>query len=146
MKKCRSCGKKLPLSEFYTYEKYHLGNCKKCHNAFCESRRNKVLKGLSDYRHSQRRVRKPWRASLEYRRKYEKEYRIKFPEKVSAHQAVHRAIRKGTLIRPDTCEDCGKRGSIEASHNDYSKPLEVNWLCKKCHRIKDNGIWAKILN
>lgn len=55
-----------------------------------------------------------------------------------AYNAVRRAIRAGLLIRPEHCASCGQ-GSlhIEASHDDYSKPLEVVWLCRSCHRRKD---------
>jgi len=42
--------------------------------------------------------------------------------------------RKATriLVRPEGCEDCGGR-SPHAHHKDYSKPLEVDWLCSSCH-------------
>ena len=53
--------------------------------------------------------------------------------KRKANRAVQRAIVSGKLIRPTSCEECGSAGKIDAHHEDYSKPLEVNWLCKKCH-------------
>ena len=45
--------------------------------------------------------------------------------------AVSWAIKSGKLVR-QPCEDCGKIPS-EAHHTDYSKPLDVRWLCRKCH-------------
>lgn len=53
-------------------------------------------------------------------------------EKRSAHNIVRNAIRKGELV-PETCEKCG-RAIVEGHHDDYSKPLEVRWLCPKHHR------------
>lgn len=65
---------------------------------------------------------------------YAVKYRDKNPEKIAAHQAVHRALRHGDL-RQQPCEVCGEPNS-EAHHADYSKPLSVEWLCKRHHRQK----------
>lgn len=58
-------------------------------------------------------------------------WQLKYPEKYQAQRAVHKAINNGTLVRGN-CEKCNKPNG-HAHHNDYSKPLEVNWLCAKCH-------------
>lgn len=64
-----------------------------------------------------------------------------------AHAAVVQAVRDGLLVAPDECEECsarprrkanGKR-AIEAHHDDYTKPLEVRWLCKPCHSVADRA-------
>jgi hypothetical protein len=60
-------------------------------------------------------------------------------EKSAAHCKVYRAIRSGKLVRPDQCERCEKQCKPEASHDDYAKPLEVEWLCRPCHARKDYG-------
>lgn len=53
--------------------------------------------------------------------------------------AVRKAIRRGILTRPNTCEECGtKGGAIQAAHRDYSRPLDVRWLCRSCHSIWDH--------
>lgn len=64
-------------------------------------------------------------------------WREKNPEKNAAHCRVYRAVRNGTLVRPDRCERCDKECKPEASHDDYAKPLEVEWLCRPCHVRKD---------
>jgi ribosomal protein S27AE len=56
-------------------------------------------------------------------------------EKHRAHQAVHKAVLTGRLIRPSICSQCGKSGIIQAHHEDHSKHFKVIWLCTKCHRI-----------
>ena len=48
------------------------------------------------------------------------------------YQDVKRALRSGELVR-EACETCGEI-AVEAHHADYSKPLEVRWLCRSCHR------------
>lgn len=59
------------------------------------------------------------------------------PEKRRAHWAVDNALRSGRLVRPDECGRCFTSCKPEASHTDYSKPLDVEWLCSPCHRDKD---------
>ena len=51
-----------------------------------------------------------------------------------AHKKVARAIKGGRLI-PGPCEVCGTRRNIHAHHDDYTKPLEVRWLCSSHHQI-----------
>jgi hypothetical protein len=64
-------------------------------------------------------------------RKYRASREGKMKER--ARKAVHHALLRGELIRPDCCELCGKQVFVEAHHDDYNKPLEVRWLCKQCH-------------
>jgi hypothetical protein len=55
-----------------------------------------------------------------------------------AKSRVRDAIRSGRLVRPTTCEWCGVTGiPIEAAHADYARPLDVRWLCRRCHRRWD---------
>lgn len=56
------------------------------------------------------------------------------PEKVDARNAVAIALYKGLLVRPETCSACGVQDKkINAHHPDYAKPLDVVWLCYRCH-------------
>jgi len=52
--------------------------------------------------------------------------------KSDAHIKVRNAIRSGKL-RPQPCIVCGEKA--EAHHSDYSKPLDVDWLCRKHHAL-----------
>lgn len=65
--------------------------------------------------------------------------RTKDPIKNRARNRVYRAIKAGTLVRPDACEECGRSCRPEAAHKDYSRPLDVMWLCRKCHAVRDLG-------
>jgi hypothetical protein len=54
---------------------------------------------------------------------------------VKAHAAVYNALRRGDLVRPTVCSRCFKLCKPQAHHPDYSKPLDVAWLCKQCHTL-----------
>jgi hypothetical protein len=56
------------------------------------------------------------------------------PERRRAGATVQTAIYNGSLIRRP-CEVCGTKRQIDAHHDDYSKPLEVRWLCRHHHRL-----------
>lgn len=43
------------------------------------------------------------------------------------------ALKTGRVDRPDACERCGIKGYVDGHHHDYTKPLEVEWLCPSCH-------------
>lgn len=54
------------------------------------------------------------------------------PEKRRAHHAVEQALKSGKLSRLN-CEHCGANRHLDAHHEDYSKPLDVKWMCRSCH-------------
>ena len=66
-------------------------------------------------------------------REYDRKRWLLYPEKTKARVAVHYALKTGRLTRPDHCESCLKKRFAESHHEDYSKKLDVEWLCKKCH-------------
>lgn len=53
------------------------------------------------------------------------------PEKQSARLAVRMAIVRGDLIR-GLCVKCGD-ADTQGHHEDYSKALDVVWLCRPHH-------------
>lgn len=58
--------------------------------------------------------------------------------KAKAARRFRAAIQRNKLNRPDICSCCMKTereaGTMEGHHTNYSKPLEVDWLCNVCHR------------
>lgn len=64
------------------------------------------------------------------------EWRHKNPHQRKAHQHVMWAVKLGVLIKPDECQVCKIQDKLHAHHHDYSKPLEVEFLCYTCHMHK----------
>ena len=59
------------------------------------------------------------------------QWRKKFPERKNAQAKVYRALSSGKLTKQPcfVCEEIA-----EAHHPDYSRPLDVVWLCASHHR------------
>ena len=73
-----------------------------------------------------------WQAkNRDFIRDNERKRRIANPEKGMARRQVRTAVMNGTLARLP-CEVCGSI-KVEAHHEDYSKPLDVRWLCPPHH-------------
>jgi len=64
-----------------------------------------------------------------------KKHRARHPDRAYARNAVTQAIQSGELT-PQPCEwpGCIVTTGTQSHHADYSKPLEVNWLCEPHHR------------
>lgn len=70
---------------------------------------------------------------------YVRRFRVANPEKVAAQHAVAAAIRSGLLVRPDRCSECDRACRPDAHHEDYSRPLDVVWTCRRCHARLDRA-------
>lgn len=64
--------------------------------------------------------------------------------RMQASGEVQKAIRSGALVK-GLCQVCGA-DRVEAHHTDYSRPLEVVWLCprhhRERHRQEGTGRWG----
>lgn len=58
-------------------------------------------------------------------------------KKLLARQRLKYAIENGKVER-QPCSQCGEQNA-EAHHEDYDKPLEVIWLCRKHHTEIHSG-------
>ncbi len=56
----------------------------------------------------------------------------KFPEKIKARIQLRSALARGD-IRKSPCKICSNP-KVEGHHNDYTKPLNIRWLCILHHK------------
>jgi hypothetical protein len=117
---------------FVTSEK-HRDYCRRYRREHREEIRLSNLKYRESHRDSTR----------EYQKKYFSSHREKVmaaisawkkksKEKMAAHKILSRAIASGEVVRPARCS-CGNPNPL-GHHEDYSKPLDVKWLCPSCHK------------
>ena len=62
------------------------------------------------------------------------------PEAIRARLLLKRDIERKNIIKPYCCFLCNKECRVQAHHSDYSKPLEVIWLCASCHKKLHLGV------
>lgn len=156
MKACFKCKQFKPHDAFYANSAMRdgcMGKCKECTKADVRANYRAHLDKFREYdrkramaphrvaaRSAYQRTQSGIEAVVRAKRKYDRSplkkaamqrYRGKFPSKRTAHVMCGNAIRDGRLIR-QPCEVCGNAKS-QAHHDDYSKPLDVRWLCTKHH-------------
>lgn len=67
--------------------------------------------------------------------------RLEREQRIMARREFSKAIRRGLIKRASACERCGVvTCSLDGHHCDYAKPLEVKWLCQKCHYFEDSEV------
>lgn len=143
MKKCFKCKKDKPKSEFYKHSQMKDGTINKCKDCTKKDVSENRADRADYYRaYEKNRAQLPHRVESRnlyakteaYRmsqRRSSKKYRERNVVKRKAHIAVGNAIRDGLLAKMP-CEVCGLE-KVHAHHDDYSKPLEVRWLCPAHH-------------
>lgn len=99
----------------------------------CKRLPGHVLAGTREYDAKRREYSK--RGAVAAQRRYRKRH----PERARAHWRVQKAVARGTLVRSSTCQHCNVQCKPHGHHKDYSKPLEVVWLCRECHRAEHRG-------
>ena len=131
-KVCSKCKKSKELNKFDNDKRDKSGRyyiCKECRKFISRQdylkRRSKLLKYWNKRNKTQ--------IAKAHRKKYKLKMKKENPIRYKAIYAVKDAIRVGKIRKRNICEICYTTENIEGHHPDYSKPLEVIWMCKKCH-------------
>lgn len=137
-KVCKGCGRELPIEDFYKHPKMadgHLNFRKDCVKTRAGAHREENIDRIRAY--DRERAKTERRKILKY--KETKKRNDEVPGYRIAHLALLRAVRNGTIHKPDTCQVCGKTCSPEAHHKNYADKLKVVWLCRECHSQYHQG-------
>ncbi|MBW8268314.1 hypothetical protein [Caldovatus aquaticus] len=141
MASCKLCGATPETAPFYTSV---TSRCAACHKQAMQRRRAENLDGHRerDRMRYPREREKRLAAYAAYRQtpkgraaaqRAKVRYEERHPEKRAAHIALGNALRDGRVMRPKACEQCGASGRLHGHHDDYTRPLDVRWLCVACH-------------
>ena len=126
MKRCIKCGAEKPLTDFYMKNKATNrfdSKCKPCH---MDDVRDYRAEHPEYFRMIDRR-----RGMMPHRVAARAKWATEHPDRFKARKIVQNAIRRGRLVRLP-CVVCGKKA--QGHHPDYSRPLEVVWLCPTHHQ------------
>lgn len=142
-KVCFKCGKKQPRTEFYKHPMMGdglLGKCKTCCKLFARqlkqvNKQNPLW--VLDNRMKNRQYMEAKRRSG-FSSKISQEHKKKWADKNKNKIAAQKLARSHfkNKQKPTNCEDCNCEGRLQMHHEDYSRPLDVNFLCTKCHAIR----------
>jgi len=142
IKTCFKCKAEKPITDFYVHPEMGDGRRGKCKECTKLDVSENYRANVDHYREYERQRFKDANRK-ESVKAYQQRRREAYPEKDQARQAVNNAIRDGRLTKPNNCERCNATGRIEGHHTDYSKHLDVMWLCFICHRAEHNqdAVW-----
>jgi hypothetical protein len=135
--RCSKCEGFFDRSNFYADKRTPVGikaECRKCHYK-TKWRTRDVEKHREASKASARRARErdPDKVKAKVREASRLRRLKPKTEKDVARSKFHVALRSGRILKPELCEGCGERKRLTGHHEDYSKPLDVRWLCYACH-------------
>ncbi len=151
-KVCFKCGQEKVIDEFYRHPKMadgYLGKCKQCtkddvarnyqknHGYYVQYEKGRASLPHRKQLHKQYAkshpdvIRECRRRTTKRHPETKLRYRQRHPDRIYARTMLAYAVRLGK-IQKQPCVVCGDPRS-EGHHSDYSKPLDVVWLCNKHH-------------
>ena len=143
-KQCRRCLEVKSIDNFYVHpnmEDGHLNICKACktkdqkdlyYKDVEASRLKERIRGRTEHKKA---ILKKSHSKPEMREKLiinKKRWADANKDKRKAQWKAIHSVKSGKIERKELCEDCGDK-AFAMHHEDYSKPLDVVWLCTGCH-------------
>ena len=139
MKYCSGCNQNKDLAMFGKDLSKDDGlsyRCKACLSAYQKARRDLLNADKPpDWKRKTQDMaayQREWLAKHPgYHTHRKKEWYAKNKERQSVRYKVKYALKTGKLVKTP-CQVCGEL-EVQGHHPDYSRPLEVVWLCQKHH-------------
>jgi hypothetical protein len=132
MKKCCTCKKIKPVSDFYKNRATKDGFDSTCNLCRKEYHQN------SEYKKYQKKYIKIYQCTEKFKQ-WRLEYKRNHREKINAQIVVSVAVRNGKLPKISTmkCSNCQNQAKHYHHHKGYNKEhqLDVIPVCYKCHKI-----------
>lgn len=129
---CERCGKRY--HKRYHNSKYCSPKCQRIEAAKLGA---KALHKTHDMKGSNN---PNWKGGISKDHYHYRKIQLKrYPEKTKCRRELMKAKKSGKIIPSEQCEHCNKKTKLHAHHEDYSKPLDVIWLCRPCHRKLHGG-------
>jgi hypothetical protein len=142
-KRCKCCGAVKPLSSFAPHKRSRDGHRHACKP--CVRRGLAVSKPMSAERTARKRAAAADPARRAKMRAAVADWRRRNPSAGRARLALHRALKKGKVQRPQICQVAGCEATrLVGHHADYGKPLEVLHVCGSHHRQLHSGVALKL--
>lgn len=125
--KCVRCGEEKHPDDFYANDR----TCKPCRRSLVIANR----KAKSDYYREYDRARALTAQRQAHNRQVAAEWRAQNPKQRAAQVALGNAVRDGRIFKWPACAvpECTSTRPV-AHHPDYSRPLDVVWLCQAHHK------------
>ena len=136
---CPHCKTTRPVDVFGPNASQADGLCSWCRECRREYRRTPSRQKVNLEKQRRRARNKP-ETMTEMRREYR--YKMRRDPRHLARCRLGMAVRRGIVDKPECCSRCDTRANgrgLHGHHHDYSKPLEVEWLCRPCHDITHDG-------
>lgn len=155
LKKCSKCGVVKPVGEFSLVSRnlpnLRQGYCKECFRVIGRERNRELRKRASQLKEGYcsycrtvlpisvfSSAGQPYckNCRTEYDRKRLEKRKVGRRRKIftnSNYRLKEKARGIAQRLKYEPCESCGTEDKIERHHSDYTKPLQVVYLCRVCH-------------
>ena len=147
MKPCIRCQQPLPLDQFYKHSQMadgHLNKCKECCKKDANTHRGEHIEEVREYDRQRGSLPHRVAARIAYQRtergtaasrRAKTAHYYRYPRRSAARTLFSNAVRDGKIQAQKICSRCGAEPA-QGHHENYDSPLQVIWLCSKCHALR----------